>query len=410
MSVDQQSKLKVVRPCMLERANKGSLIRKMFEEANRLKQLHGPDASIQDFSIGNPTLPPPELFNDALKDLVQNPPAKLHSYMPNNGLPEAREAVARIASTWHDVSLEAQHVYMCVGAAGGINVLLRATCEPEDEIIFFAPYFAEYIHYCFATGAKPVILPTNDQFDPDLEALRNAITPRTRAVLINSPNNPTGRIYSRAVLEGIASVLNDANTKHERPILLIADEPYRRIAYEAVPPTLCHYDYSFVGGSFSKDLSIPGERLGYILVNPAIWTPELHNTLTYLNRILGFVNAPSLMQYAVARSVEATIDTDWYRVRRDALLRGLAEAGIECVAPGGTFYLFPKVPEGMDDDEFVGLLSKRLVLVVPGMGFGAPGYFRISYAVTMDAITEAIPKFKEAADEAREILAARRSN
>eukprot|EP00771_Trimastix_marina_P003934 gnl/Trimastix_PCT/650.p2 GENE.gnl/Trimastix_PCT/650~~gnl/Trimastix_PCT/650.p2 ORF type:complete len:407 (-),score=124.37 gnl/Trimastix_PCT/650:170-1390(-) len=391
-------------------AGGASLIRKYFTEAIRLRSIHGADA-VQDFSLGNPVLFPPEAFNQALRDVVNDPPRNLHSYMPNNGHLECRSAVARLATQWHGTQIDADHVYMTVGAAGAFSVLLHMICEPGDETVAFRPYFPEYTAYTRNVFCNIVFAETDENFDPDWEHFEQCLNEKTRAVIINTPNNPTGRIYSPEVLARLAEILRRHNESRERPIVLISDEPYRRLLYDGatVASPLPHYEHTFIVGSFSKDLSLPGERIGYLVVHPKLWCEELHKCIVTYIRTLGFVNAPSLMQFVLPRCVETMIDLEWYKERRDILVKGLQDAGLECPAPGGSFYLFPKIPEGVSDTEFADMLAKRLVLVVPGSGFGASRYVRICYANTLEAIRASIPKFKEAADEARALAAQRRA-
>lgn len=289
---------------------------------------------------------------------------------------------------------------------------MKLLVNPGEEVIIFAPYFPEYLQYIKGGQATVVVADTDSNFDPDFESLSRAITPKTTAVFVNSPNNPTGRIYSREVFRRLGEVLRTHNEGRERPIFLISDEPYRRLLYDdnTQPSILPFYDYTFIVGSFSKDISLPGERIGYLLVHPNIWTAQIHQAITTQTRVGGYVNAPSLMQFCLARCANAMIDLNWYKERRDLFARGLQDAGLECPTPGGAFYLFPKVPEGVTGLEFADILASKCVLVVPGSGFGAPNYIRICYACTLESIQAALPKFREAVEEARALAAKKQAD
>lgn len=379
-----------------------SWIRKMFEEGARLKAQYGAE-NVFDFSLGNPNIEPPEAFRSVMRELMEEDPPGCHGYPPNAGLPEVREAVARQVSKDQGVEVQGKHLVMTVGAGGAINVLLRAILEPGDEVIVPRPYFVEYGAYLENHGGVLKTVPTSDSFGLRLDAMEQAFTPRTRAVLINSPNNPTGKVYSREDLEGLRALLERKRAEHGRPIFLISDEPYRKIAYDGVevPGILGLFPCSVVCTSYSKDLSLPGERIGYVAAAPTV--PEvdvLIGALTMTNRILGFVNAPVLMQRAVARLQGTAVDPDRYKRNRDRLYDGLRGAGYECHRPEGAFYLFPKSPIP-DDVAFVRELLEENILAVPGSGFGGPGYFRLAYCCSYDSVERSLPGFRRVIDRVK---------
>lgn len=374
---------------------KQSFIRKMFEEGNRLRAIHGAN-KVFDFSLGNPNLEPPSALQDALADLVAHPEPGMHGYMSNAGYPEVRAAVAAYLSQEQRLALTGDHVVMTVGAGGALNVVFKAVLDPGDEVITPTPYFAEYNFYVDNHGGVCLHVPATPDFDLDIGAMASAITARTRVVLINSPNNPTGRVYDKETLAALANLLREKSQEMGRTIYLLSDEPYRKITYGGVevPPILSAYESSLLVTSYSKDLSLAGERIGYVAVNPA--TPEaekLMNGLIFANRVLGFVNAPALMQQAVARVQGVGVDITPYQRNRDLLYRELTEAGFTVPHPDGAFYLFPKCPIE-DDVAFVAEMAESLVLVVPGSGFGGPGYFRIAYCVSPQTVDGALPAFR----------------
>ncbi|MFP4347903.1 MAG: pyridoxal phosphate-dependent aminotransferase [Thermodesulfobacteriota bacterium] len=375
---------------------KSSWIRKMFEEGARLKAEHGTD-KVFDFSLGNPNLSPPAVFEKTLAAVVASEEAKNHGYMPNPGYPHVREAVAAAVARDHGIPLTGNELIMTCGAAGALNVTLKTLLDPGDEVITPAPYFVEYNAYADNHGGVLKIVNTHPDFSLDLEAVAAAITEKTKAVLINSPNNPTGQVYPAEDLQALGTLLKEKSAALNRTIYLLSDEPYRKIVYDGVqvPSIFQAYPESIVATSFSKDLSIPGERLGYIAVNPeASHKDRLLAGMTLANRILGFVNAPALMQRTVARMLgEATVDVSQYARKRQLLCDGLAECGYQFVKPPGAFYLFPKCPIP-DDVEFVRVLQEELILAVPGSGFGGPGHFRLAFCVEDAVITGAIPGFR----------------
>jgi aspartate aminotransferase len=374
-----------------------SWIRKMFEEGAHLKAKHGA-ANVFDFSLGNPNLDPPEGFKNALKAVVEEIGPMGHGYMPNTGYPQVRRAVAEYLSMEHGAAFTEDDVIMTCGAAGALNVILKAVLDPGDEVLTPAPFFVEYRSYAANHGGRLKTVPTRPDFTLDLEAVSAAVTPRTKVVLINSPNNPTGQIYSEESLKALGEMLERRGRELGRTLYLVSDEPYRKIVYDdaVVPSIFACYRESILATSYSKDLSIPGERIGYIAVNPqASYRKELLAGMALTNRILGFVNAPALMQRAVARVQGATVDISAYARKRELLCSGLADCGYEFVRPPGAFYLFPRSP--IDDDvAFVKALQEELILAVPGSGFGGPGHFRLAFCVDDATIVNAMPGFRRA--------------
>lgn len=379
---------------MLAFAENASWIRRMFEEGSRMRALFGPD-KVFDFSLGNPDLPPPPQFARVLAELAQDSAPGVHAYMPNSGLPQVREAVAARIAEEQGAAVSAGDVLMTCGAAGGLNVIMKALLDPGDEVILISPYFVEYTFYVDNHGGVAKIVPADADFNLDLAAIEAAIGSRTKAVLINSPNNPTGQMYSTEALAALGRLLDDAGARLGRPVCLIADEPYRKIVYDgaAAPPVMAACRTAIVVSSYSKDLSLPGERIGYIAAHPEM--PDkaaLLNAMTLANRILGFVNAPALMQRAVARLQGVSVDMSVYARRRDAFCAVLDEAGLEYVRPKGAFYLFPKTP--VDDVAFCKLLLEEKILAVPGRGFGRPGHIRLAFCVDEAVIAKAAEGFK----------------
>jgi aspartate aminotransferase len=374
--------------------SKSSWIRKMFEEGAKLKAKHGAK-NVFDFSLGNPNLPPPESFYAALRELVNSCEAGKHGYMPNIGYPHVRKSVADFLSQEQNAAVTADEIIMTCGAAGALNVILKTILDPGDEVISPAPYFVEYNTYVDNHGGVLKTVQTNPDFTLNIDAIRAAITNKTKAVLINSPNNPTGQVYSEDSLKQLGKLLQEKGKSLNRTIYLLSDEPYRKIIYDGVkvPSIFACYQESIVATSYSKDISIPGERIGFIAVNPqAMHKPVLMGGMALSNRILGFVNAPALMQRAVAAVQGMSADLSAYARKRDLLCNGLSECGYEFVKPAGAFYLFPKSPIP-DDVKFVQSLQEELILTVPGSGFGGPGHFRIAFCVDDETITNAIPGF-----------------
>lgn len=370
---------------------RSSWIRRMFEEGARLKAEHGAD-KVFDFSIGNPNLEPPAEFDAALRELLADTTPGTHGYMANAGYQETRDAVAGLLTKEQGVRVRGADVVMTAGAGAALNVVFKAVLDPGDEVIVPRPYFVEYGFYADNHGGVLVPVNTTPDFDLDVSAIEAAITPKTRVVLINSPNNPTGRVYPAEAIQALGKLLERKWLETGRVIFLLSDEPYRHIIYDGVvvAPVMPSYVNSIIVSSYSKDLSLSGERIGYLAIHPEIPDKRLMPALITANRILGFVNAPALMQRAVARLQGVTVDLTPYRENRDILYNGLVDAGFTVPHPDGAFYLFPKCP--IDDDvEFTRELAAELVLVVPGSGFGGPGHVRMAYCCSRASAEGALP-------------------
>ena len=379
-----------------------SVIRAMFEEGNRLAKLYGPE-NVFDFSIGNPSVaPPPEIAQAIHSILTEEEPLTVHGYMNNSGYEQVRQTIADQLNRAHGCALSWQNIVMTCGAAGGLNALLKTLLNPGDEVIVFAPFFGEYTHYGHNYDGELVVLPTHpDTFLPDLEALKAGITARTKALILNTPNNPTGVVYPAGLLEKMADILETKQQEFGSSSYVISDEPYREIVYDGVqvPFLLDYFRNGLIGDSYSKSLSLPGERIGYIAANSNM--DDLEEILSALNvatRILGFVNAPSLFQKVDARVADLSVDVSPYRENRDLIYNHLISLGFHCTKPQGAFYLFPKAPGG-DDKAFCALAKKYNILVVPGSSFGCPGYFRLSYCVSREQILRSMPAFEKLAAE-----------
>jgi len=371
-----------------------SWIRRMFEEGAELKARLGAD-QVMDFTLGNPDLEPPEEFKKELAAAAQESRPGLHAYMPNAGLVPARQAVARHLSRVHQLDFKTDDVVLTCGAAGALNVILKVLLDPGDEVVVLAPFFPEYLFYADNHGGTARVVETDAHFQLDLNRLEKALSPKTRAVIINSPNNPTGQVYEAAALKELGRFLTHHASRHGRPVYLVADEPYRRLVYDgqSLPSIFAAYPNTLLATSFSKDLSIPGERLGYAAVSPrAAGRGELFGGLVLANRILGFVNAPALMQRVVAHLLEVSVDVGYYARRRDLFSGILEDAGYDFVKPKGAFYFFPKAPGG-DDLTLVARLKEENILAVPGRGFGRAGYFRLAFCVPEEVIRRAAPGF-----------------
>jgi aspartate aminotransferase len=379
-----------------------SWIRKMFEEGARLKAEYGPE-NVYDFSLGNPNLEPPEKFRAALKHAAASSDPGVHGYMPNTGYPHVRKSVADYLCDEQKMQVSENEVIMTCGASGALNVILKAILDPGDEVITPAPFFVEYRYYVDNHGGSLKTVSTKPDFNLDIDAVSAAITQKTRAVLINSPNNPTGQVYSKQSLNELGSLLSEKGKELNRTLYLIADEPYRKIVYDGqkVPSIFQSYSESIIATSYSKDISIPGERIGYLAVNPeASYKKELIAGMALANRILGFVNAPALMQRVVASVQGTSVDISAYARKRELLCKGLADYGYDFLRPPGAFYLFPNTPVP-DDVEFVRSLQEELILTVPGSGFGGPGHFRIAFCVADETIMNAMPGFKKVMEKFR---------
>jgi len=372
-----------------------SWIRRMFEAGAALRAEFGVDA-VCDLSLGNPDVEPPARFQEALQEIVATPIVRKHGYMPNAGYPETRARVAEQLSGEQGVSLVGDNVVMSCGASGAMNAVLKTILDPGDEVIACVPCFMEYAAYVDNHGGTLRFAPTKPDFDLDVEGIARLIGPRTAALIINSPNNPTGRIYPDGTLRELSRMLLDAGKKSGRPVYLISDEPYRKLVYGGaiVPGIMSLYPHSIVVSSYSKDLSLPGERIGYAAVNPsADEARKLVDGIILCTRILGYVNAPALMQRVVARIQGVSVDVEIYRRKRDLFCDALAGMGYQFAVPQGAFYIFPKAPGG-DDLAFVQALQAERVLVVPGRGFSLPGYFRIAYCVDTPVIERSLPGFR----------------
>lgn len=373
---------------------RSSWIRRMFEEGVRMKQQFGAD-KVLDFSLGNPDLEPPQAFKTALRETVENLATGAHAYMQNGGYPDVRAAVATSLSKEHQVEISANEVLMTCGAAGALNVIMKTLLDPGDEVITPLPNFAEYDFYVDNHGGVLKKAQSKPDFTMDIDEIAKLVNEKTKAVLINSPNNPSGQIYPLENILELCALLEKKSVQYGRVIYLLADEPYRRIVYDGalVPSVLFNYKNSIVATSYSKDLSIPGERIGFIAISPSCeYKADLISGMTLTNRTLGYVNAPALIQKVIARVQGVCVPVEIYDRRRKVLCDGLAAAGYEFVMPKGAFYLFPKSPLA-DDTAFVRALQEELILVVPGSGFGCPGYFRISYCVDEEIIKRALPGF-----------------
>lgn len=379
-----------------------SWVRRMFEQGEELKKIYG-EENVFDFSLGNPNLEPPASLKKALKTLADEPIPGMHRYMPNNGYPETRRAIAQYIAEESGLPFEEKHIVMTVGAAGGLNVVFKALLDEGDEVIVPSPYFMEFKFYIENSGGKIRLVETHDDFSLNIEEIEKAIGTKTKAVLINSPNNPTGVVYKRESLEELGKLLREKSQRLGKTLYLVTDEAYRRIVFDQIklPVPFQFYPHTLRVTSHSKDLSLPGERIGYIAVSPLCEElEELMAAIVFANRTLGFVNAPALMQRLVAPLQRNSINIREYEEKRDLFYNSLSSFGYQIVKPEGAFYLFPKAP--IDDDiAFVKELQARRILTVPGTGFGKPGFFRIAYAVERAVIEKSLPGFKEVADHYR---------
>lgn len=387
---------------MVDLVKGSSVIRAMFEEGQRLAKIYGAE-NVYDFSLGNPNVPAPECVNKAIKEVVDEEASTvLHGYMNNSGYESVRETVANSLNKRFGTKFSANNIVMTVGAAGGLNVILKTLLNPGDEVIVFAPYFGEYRSYIANYDGKIVVVPPNTvDFQPNLVEFEKLITANTKAVIVNSPNNPSGVVYSEETVKNISKILNDKQAEFGTDIYLISDEPYRELVYGdvEVPYLTKYYDNTIVGYSFSKSLSLPGERIGYLVIpNEVADYDQVFAAAGVATRILGYVNAPSLMQKVVAKCIDAEVNVAAYGKNRDALYNGLTELGFECIKPEGAFYLFVKAP-GNDDKAFCEIAKKHNVLMVPGTSFACPGYVRIAYCVSYDTIVNSLPKFALIAQE-----------
>ena len=379
-----------------------SAIRMMFEEGNRLRAKYGAD-KVFDFSLGNPSVPAPDCVREAIIELVNGTdPTILHGYMSNAGFEDVRQTIAESLNKRFDTKFSAKNLIMTVGAASGLNVILKTILNPEEEVIVFAPYFLEYGAYVRNyDGVLVEISPDTATFQPNLAEFEKKITPKTKAVIVNTPHNPTGVVYSEETIRKLFAILEAKQKEFGTVIYLISDEPYRELAYDGVevPYLTKYYDNTVVGYSYSKSLSLPGERIGYLVIpDEADGSEELISAATIANRTLGCVNAPSLIQKVVAKCVDAKTDLAAYDKNRQALYNGLKECGFECIKPQGAFYLFVKSPVA-DEKAFCEAGKKYNILMVPGSSFACPGYVRLAYCVSYETIVNSLPEFKKLAAE-----------
>lgn len=379
-----------------------SAIRMMFEEGNRLRAKYGAD-KVFDFSLGNPSVPAPDSVREAIIELVNTTdPTVLHGYMSNAGFEDVRQTIAESLNRRFDTKFSAKNLIMTVGAASGLNVILKTILNPGEEVIVFAPYFLEYGAYVRNyDGVLVEISPDTTTFQPNLAEFEQKITPKTRAVIVNTPHNPTGVVYSEETIKKLSAILEAKQKEFGTVIYLISDEPYRELAYDGVevPYLTKYYNNTVVGYSYSKSLSLPGERIGYLVIpDEADGSEELISAATIANRTLGCVNAPSLIQKVVAKCVDAKTDLAAYDKNRQALYDGLKECGFECIKPQGAFYLFVKSPIE-DEKAFCEAGKKYNILMVPGSSFACPGYVRLAYCVSYDTIVNSLPEFKKLAAE-----------
>ncbi len=384
-----------VRKRMIE----GSAIRRMFEEGNLLKERCG-EENVFDFSIGNPVMEPPQQFFDELKTIALNQTPGMHRYMENAGYRETRQAVADQLGKETGISFSFKDIVMTCGAAGAVNVIMKSILNPGEEVILFAPYFPEFDNYIDNHGGVPKIVPTDsDTFIPRLDELDKAIGAKTRAVIINSPNNPTGAVYDERFIKKLGRLLEEKQRQFNSHIYLVSDEAYKKLTFDGLqyPPVLPHYRQTIVASSHSKDLALPGERIGYIAIHPeCAQRDDLMSAFILCNRILGFVNAPALMQMLVRKLQDVSISTGEYQRKRDFLYDNLVKMGYSVFKPQGTFYMFPKSPT-LDELVFVNALKEQNILTVPGSNFGTPGYFRISFCINDSIIERSLPGFEKVA-------------
>lgn len=377
-----------------------SAIRAMFEEGAKLKAEFGAE-NVYDFSIGNPDPAPPQITKDSLKQLVLEDRQDLHSYMNNAGYPDVRAKVAEYLNRQQDAGLGAGHIVMTCGAGGGLNVALKAILNPGEEIIVLSPYFVEYFFYIDNFGGKMVVVDVDkNTFQPDIQAIEKNINAKTKGIIINTPNNPTGVVYKEHVLRELSGMLAEKEKEFGSRIYIISDEPYRDIVYDGVkvPSILDIFENSIIAYSFSKSLSLPGERIGYLAANSKMKDIDIMmDALIFANRVLGFVNAPSLFQRVAADSLGVTVDINIYKERRDMLYNHLTSIGFECVKPEGAFYLFPKSPVKVDELKQKAL--KYNIILVPGTGFGSPDHFRLAYCVSIETIKNSLQAFSRLADD-----------
>ena len=379
-----------------------SVTRAMFEEGKKMAVEFGAE-NVYDFSLGNPSVEPPKQVKEAIiETLNEDAPNFVHGYMNNSGYEEVRERIAQSLNRRFDTKFSQNNIIMTVGAAGGLNVALKTLLDPGDEVIVFCPYFGEYRSYVNNfDGVIVEISPDTETFQPKLDEFEQKITPKTKAVIVNTPNNPTGVVYSEETIKKLAAVMEAKQKEYGTDIILISDEPYRELAYDGVevPYLTKYYDNTVVGYSYSKSLSLPGERIGYLVIPDEVTDSEkLNAAANVANRILGFVNAPTLQQKVVKACLNEKTDISYYDRNRETLYNGLKELGFECIKPEGAFYLFVKSPVA-DEKEFCNAAKKHNILLVPGSSFGCSGYVRMAYCVAYETIVNSLPKFAELAEE-----------
>lgn len=387
---------------MVAMVSNSSAIRAMFEEGKKMAAQYGAE-NVYDFSLGNPNVPAPKEVKEAIKEILDEEDALMvHGYMSNSGYEDVRQAIAESLNQRFGTAFTEENILMTVGAAGGLNVILKTLLNPGDEVLTFAPYFGEYRSYTANFDGILKAVPANTvDFQPNLEAFEKMITAKTKAVIVNTPNNPTGVVYSEETIEKMADIMRKKQQELGISIYLISDEPYRELVYDGieVPYLTKYYENTIVGYSFSKSLSLPGERIGYLVIPHEVQDSKLIiGAANAANRILGYVNAPSLFQRVVARCLDAKADVAYYDRNRETLYQGLVEAGFSCIKPQGAFYLFVKSPIE-DEKEFCETAKKYHLLLVPGSSFACPGYVRLAYCVSYETIVHALPKFAELAKE-----------
>ena len=378
---------------------KGSWIRQMFEAGARLKAEHGAE-NVFDFSLGNPILEPPEQVHEQIKRLLEKSEHGMHRYMPNAGFGETREFIAGVMRDETGYPFGSEDIVMCVGAGGGLNVVFKALLEAGDEVLALTPYFVEYGAYVQNHGGRLTLAETTSEFQPDLDSIEASLSEHTKIVIINSPNNPTGAVYSQQILDELAQLLFRKEKDFGHPIYLVSDDIYRYIVFDGLKNSnvFLSYPNSILVNSHSKDLGLAGERIGYIAIHPHVFgKEELYQALVLCNRILGFVNAPAMMQKILPLLGNEKVDISVYEKLRDKMFSMISDLGFEAIKPQGAFYIFPKSPDS-DDVAFVKRAQQENILLVPGVGFGGPGHFRISLCCTLDTIENSLPGFKRLAE------------
>jgi len=377
-----------------------SVIREMFEEGKRLREIYG-DKNVFDFSLGNPSVETPEKVNEAIKEILEKEDSlKVHGYMSNSGFEDVRTTIANSINKRFETNFSENNIIMTVGAASALNIIFKSILNPDDEVIVFAPYFIEYNNYVSGYDGKVVVVsPNTENFEPNLEEFENKITEKTKAVLVNTPNNPTGVIYKEDVIKKMTEIMNRKEQEFGHEIFLVSDEPYRELVYDdiEVPYLTKYYNNTFIVYSYSKTLSLPGERIGYVVVPNEMEDAEnIITAITISNRIIGCVNAPSLIQRTVMKCINEKVDISIYKKNRDLVYSKLTELGFECIKPEGAFYLFVKTPA--DDKEFCNKAKEFNLLFVPGSSFGCSGYVRIAYCVKTDMIEISFEAFRKLAE------------